>query len=156
MRRLGPLLPLLFAAAPARAVDVAANAGAIEVVGVPGPVQLGLYPYVGISFAIAVPHLTLIPGLAVEWSPEIGHDGGVVSLVVDYGLNDRVGIDANVTFIHDQPGFHFDQSNFYLGIGAGCSVFLGKWTVSLAFDVFHGLNVSSWSLVPGFNVAWTF
>ena len=155
MKRHLAVLGLLACASEARAMDVALNAGATEVLTVPPLAHLAVYPAVGVSLVQPLEHVTLIPGLAVEYAPETGAWGFILSLVADFALNDRLGLDLDVTLLHDQPGAHFEEAALLLGGGVGCSVFLGKWTVSPFVNVFHGLNVPGWSLVPGVNVAFT-
>ena len=153
MRWLATLI--LLAGPPARAAEVALNAGAIEVLALPGPSHAGLYPYIGVSLVVPTEKVTLIPGLAFELAPESGRLGLVASLVADWALSDRLGFDLNAALIHDQPGLDFRASEFFIGAGPGVSAFFGKWTASLYVNVFRGLNVDVWSVVPGVNIART-
>jgi hypothetical protein len=137
------------------AAPIALNAGAIEVVGVPDPTHLGVYPYVGVSTLVPTEHVAIIPSLAIEWSPEFSRWGFVASVAADYSLTPRLGLDVNVTLIHDQGGGAFGDAAFFLGAGPGISVFVGRTTISPYLSAFHGLNVSGWSIVPGVNVAVT-
>jgi hypothetical protein len=143
-------------AAPARAMDIAANVGAIEVLEVPGPKHLGVYPYVGVSLAFNHDKFLLIPSLSVEFSPEFGHWGFVASCLVDFPLTDAFGVDAFLTLIHDQPGLHFRESAFFLELGAGVTFLLGKLLISPNIGVGRGLNVEGWSVIPGVNFAYIF
>jgi hypothetical protein len=142
-------------AAPARAADFAINAGAVEVVGLPERNQIGLYPYLGVSLAFPLRHVTLIPELTVEASPDAGRWGFVLTLVADFAVHQRLGLDVDVTLLHDQPGDDFGAAEFLLGGGVGFSVFLGKWTVSPYLNVFADLSVAGWALVPGINFSFT-
>ena len=156
MKRAVWLLAMAGAALPAQALDVALNAGAIEVVGLkPSPVKhVAVYPSVGVSLVKPLEHLTLIPGLAVEAAPELGAWGLVASLVADFAVSDRLGLDLDVTVLHDQVGGDVRGAAFLAGGGVGCSLFFGKLTVSPFVNLFVGLNVEGLSLVPGVNVAW--
>ncbi len=154
MKRTLPAVLLLALAGEARALDFALNAGAIEVLTVPPARHLAVYPSVGVSAVKAFERVTLIPGLAAEWAPETGAWGLVGSLVADFSVNERLGLDLDVTVLHDQAGAAFGQAAFFAGAGGGGSLFFGKWTASVFVNLFHGLNVEGWSLVPGLNVAY--
>ena len=131
----------------------AANAGALEVVGVPGGTHLGVYPYLGGSLILPGERVTLVTGLAVEWSPESDRWGLVATFTADVALSPRLGLDLNLAVIHDKAGGDLGGAAFFAGAGPGLSIFAGRWTVSPFVSLFHGLNVSGWSLVPGVNVA---
>jgi len=149
-RRLLVLIALAFAPV-AHSADFALNAGAIEVVALPPPQHAGLYLYAGGSLAFVVPHAVLIPSLALEWSPDQLRGGLVLSLAVDFPLGDRLGVDLNLTLIHDQAGTDFAHALFFLGAGPGLTIFFGKQAISPYLSVFYGLNAPGWSLVPGIN-----
>jgi hypothetical protein len=155
MTKLLPVLLVLACAGEARAFDVTVGAGATELLALDPLQHVAVYPAVGVSLVQPFEHVTLIPSLSVEYAPETGYWGLVLALVADFPVSDRVGLDVNVTLLHDQPGAKFSEAGYYIGAGVGCSVFLGKWTVSPLVDVFRGLNVPGWSLVPGVNVAYT-
>jgi hypothetical protein len=155
MRAAAVVLAMLAWSAPARAFDVAVNAGAVEVVGLPGRNQVGLYPYFGVSLAFVLPKVTLIPELTVEASPDAARWGFVLTLVADFAVHKRIGIDVDVTLLHDQPGADFGAAEFLLGAGGGFSIFLGHWTVSPYLNVFRDLSIAGWALVPGLNLAFT-
>lgn len=142
-------------ARPARAADLGLNVGAIEVLALPGPVHAGVYPALGVSLAFATEHVVWIPSLSLEWSPEFGRGGLVASVVADFPLSSQLGLDVSLTLIHDQPGFEVRRSDLFLGLGGGCSVFLGKWTLSPFVGLFYGLTTPGWSVVPGLNLART-
>lgn len=147
-------LAALFVTAPAAAQDLILNAGTAEVVGVPNGDHFGVYPYVGPSLAIPTEHVVLIPGVAVEYSPEFDRWGLVGTLVADFSIHDRVGIDLTAAIVHDQSGAVFDEAVFFGGGGGGVSVFLGKWTISPYALVLRGVNVPGTSITPGINVGY--
>jgi hypothetical protein len=148
-------IAMLSLGAPAHAADFAINAGAVEVVGLPERNHIGLYPYLGVSLAFVLPKVVLIPELTVEASPDSARWGFVLTLVADFAVHKRIGIDVDVTLLHDQPGAEFGAAEFLLGGGGGFSVFLGRWTVSPYLNVFRDLSVAGWALVPGINFAFT-
>ena len=146
---------VLAAATPARAYDFAVNTGFVEVVGLPGRQHIGFYPYLGVSLAFPLPKVTLIPELTVEASPDSARWGFVATLVADFQVQRRLGLDLDVTLLHDQPGGDFGAAEFLLGAGAGFSVFVGTRTISPYVNVFRDLSVAGWALVPGLNLATT-
>jgi len=148
-------LALVGAAATARAADFAVDTGFVEVVLIPERQHLGFYPYVGVSLAFALPRLTLIPELTVEASPDAGRWGFVATLVADFAVHRRVGLDVDVTLLHDQPGGDFGAAEFLVGFGGGFSIFVGTWTFSPFVNVFRDLSVAGWAVVPGLNLATT-
>jgi hypothetical protein len=149
----GTLCLALLLAASVEATDFAVNAGAIEVLALPGPRHVALYPYVGVSWAFVHDRFAVIPELALEYSPELARVGLVGSVTVDFPIGHGWGLDFDVALIHDEPGFHIDQSVFYLGGGGGASFTTGPWTLSPFLNVFRGLQTHDWSLVPGINLA---
>jgi hypothetical protein len=149
------VLALLVTAPRALAVDVSLNFGALEVVLLP-PAHGGFYPYVGAALAFPVAkNVTVLTSLSLEASFELARGGLVFVGTLDWLVAEHVGLDLNVGFIHDQPGFNFAASEFFLGAGPGVSFLLGRWTLSPFLSVFGGLRSPGWSLVPGVNVAWT-
>jgi hypothetical protein len=149
------LLGMLAASTPAHAYDFAVNAGAVEVVGIPERRHLGFYPYLGLSLAFPLPKVTLIPELSVEASADSARWGFVASLVADFAVHRRLGLDVDVTVLHDQSGADFRAAEFFLGAGVGFSLFVGTWTISPYVNVFRDLSVAGWALVPGINLAAT-
>jgi len=147
---------LLLVAVPVSAQEVAANVGAIEVVTVPETAHVGVYPYAGISLALPVGQFTFVPGVSVEWSPELKRWGFVGTLTIDRKVSARVGIDLNLGFIHDQTGLNWGEAVYFAGAGPGCTVFLGDWSMSLSAVFFRELDTLAWALVPGFNMGYTF
>src|SRR3954469_9290408 len=99
--RLGPALVVALALAgasgTARAYDFAVNTGFVEVVIIPERQHLGFYPYLGVSLAFVLPKVTLIPELTIEGSPDAGRWGFVATLVADFAVHRRIGIDVDVT-----------------------------------------------------------
>ncbi|HEX6835712.1 MAG TPA: hypothetical protein VF334_04025 [Polyangia bacterium] len=143
------------AAAPAHAYDVAVNTGFVEVIGLPERQHIGFYPYLGVSLAFPLRRVTLVPELTVEASPDSARWGFVATLVADFQVQRRLGLDLDVTLLHDQPGGDFGAAEFLLGAGVGFSVFVGTWTISPYVNVFRDLSVAGWALVPGLNLAKT-
>lgn len=141
-------------AAPALATDFAVNVGVIEVAALPGPAHAGAYPYLAGSAVLPAGQLLLIPGLGVEWSPELGRWGLVGTLVVDRPVNDWLGVDLIAALLHDQAGASVRSSDFYAGVGVGGTVVAGPVAISPSFSLYRGLDVGGWSLVPGLNFAY--
>jgi hypothetical protein len=139
----------------AGAVDVALDVGAIEVIGTSHGNHYGVYPYVGVSLVAPAGPITLLPTVSVEWSPEFDRWGFVGALIGDYALTDRLGVDGMLVLLHDQAGTDWDEAAFYLGVGAGVSVFVGKLTISPSLGLYRALDVDAWTFVPGLNAAWT-
>lgn len=150
--RAGVLVAML-CASPALAADFALNAGALEVVALPPPQHAGLYLSAGPSLAFVVPHAVLIGSLSIEWSPDQLRGGLVLNFTADFPLGDRVGLDLNVTFIHDQAGTDFAHASFFIGAGPGATFFFGKQAISPFVSVFYGAG--GFSLVPGINFSST-
>lgn len=150
----GAVLGLCCLAGPAHAeVDLAANAGALEVFEPTTPQHVGAYSYLALSLAIPTDRATLVPSLGAEWSPELGAWGFVASLTADFPAGTRLGIDVTASLAHDQLGSQWADATYAAGIGGGVSVFLGPWTVSPSINVFTGLNVSGWTIVPTINLS---
>jgi hypothetical protein len=162
MMRLRPsalaFLVFVLAASPAavRAADPAVNAGAIEVIGFPGPEHLGVYPYLAFSLTFPLGTVNLIPALGVEASPDVRRWGFAGTFTADFPVSDRLGVDAIAGVIHDQDGLAFRDAIFLAGLGGGVSITAGHLVVSPSIMAFKGINVSGWSLVPGLNLSWGF
>jgi len=150
------ILAVLLAAPSAQAVDVAVNAGALEVVAFPGPVHGGFYPNLGVSLAFPTQHVTFIAALSFEWSFEMARGGFVLVGTADFPVAEHVGLDANVALIHDQPGLRFNEAVFFVGAGPGVSFFVWKFAFSPYVNFFVGGSPLGFSIVPGVNVAYTF
>jgi hypothetical protein len=153
----GALLAMVLTVAPAaHAVEFGISVGALEVILLP-LAHGGFYPYIGGSIGVPlVDKLTFIASLSIEYSFDQGRGGFVAVTTLDYALGERVGLDLNVAFIHDQPGLQFSQAQFFLGAGPGVSIFLGKFTLSPFLNFFGGLTVPGASIVPGLNLSRTF
>ena len=149
------LLLLVLTSARAHAYDFAVNAGAVEVVGIPERHHIGFYSYLGLSLVFPLPRVTLIPELSVEASADAARWGFVASLVADFAVHRRLGLDVDVTILHDQSGADFGAAEILVGAGVGFSLFVGTWTFSPYVNVFRDLSVAGWALVPGINLATT-
>jgi hypothetical protein len=145
------ILSLTLYSGHALAGDLVVNAGMLEVASI-APEHVGAYPYVALSLVVPTEHVTWIPSLGLEWAPELGAWGVVGSLTADFPVSTGLGIDAIVSIVHDQVGGAFRESTFYAGLGAGVSVFLGRWTISPSVSLFRGLNADAWTVGPALNV----
>ena len=157
-RAVAALLALALAVAlprPARAVDWAVSIGAIEAIAVPEGKHLAAYPYLGLSLAIPLPRVTLIPALSIEAAPEVAQWGLVGSFTFDFPISKYLGIDLAVTVIHNQSGLDWSTAELLVGPGAGISLFAGPWTISPFLNFFRDLTFPGWVLVPGINAAYT-
>ena len=149
------LAALLAVAGPAHAYDFAVDTGAVEAVGLPERRHIGFYPYLGLSLVFPLGRLTLIPELAVEASADAARWGFVLTLVADLAVQRHLGLDVDLTILHDQSGADFGAAELLLGAGVGFSVFVGTWTLSPYVNVFRDVSVAGWALVPGINLATT-
>jgi hypothetical protein len=145
---------LLLAAAPARAVEVGLTGSATEVVVVPGPSHGGFYPALGVTLAFPTPAVTFLASLSLEWCFECARGGFLLVGTADFPVAEHLGLDVNLTLLHDQPGLRFDQSVFFVGLGPGLSVLLGPVTLSAFVSAMLGGSPLGWSVVPG--VAFTY
>jgi hypothetical protein len=143
------------AASSAAAADLAANAGVFELVALDGPEHVGVYTYVAGSLVVPTDAVTIVPGLGIEWSPDLGAWGFFSSLVADFPVGESLGVDAILLVIHDQLGDDFAGAAFYAGLGGGVSWILGRWAVSPSLVVYHGLDVDGWTGSLGVNVSLT-
>jgi hypothetical protein len=134
----------------------AINVGFIEVVALPTPAHVGLYPYVAGSMIWLFDWFTVVPSLGVEWSPQLRRWGLVGGVGMNFALTERFSVDVNVKMIHDQTGNDWNNADFLLGGGAGVSFYLRDVAVSPYLNLFRGLTRSSWSLVPGLNLGISF
>lgn len=151
------LLAVALTVAPAaHAVEFGISVGALEVILLP-LAHGGFYPYIGGSIGVPlVDKLTFIASLSIEYSFDQGRGGFVAVTTLDYALGERVGLDLNVAFIHDQPGLQFSQAQFFLGAGPGFTIYLGKFALSPFLNFFAGLTVQGASIVPGINLSRAF
>jgi hypothetical protein len=131
------------------------NAGVVDLVA-PTADHLGAYPYVALSMIVPKDHVTLIPTIGIEWSPELSAWGFNGALVVDVPVAKTVGLDVIASLVHDQVGGEWNKAAFYAGIGGGCSIFRDTWTFSPSVSLLRGLNVGGWSLAPALNVSYAF
>jgi hypothetical protein len=139
----------------AAASDVSLNAGVVDLVSTDAK-HVGAYPYLGASLIVPTEHVTLVPTLGIEWSPELGGWGLTAALVVDIPVAKRLGLDIIASLVHDQPGDEWSSAAFYAGLGLGVSVFREQWTVSPSVSVLRGLDVEGWTLAPAVNVSYAF
>ncbi len=80
----------------------------------------GFYPYLGVSLAVPMGHdITFIGSVSYEWSFDQRRGGFVVVATLDFLVNEHLGIDLNLAFIHDQPGLRFAEADFFLGAAQG-------------------------------------
>lgn len=135
--------------------SILVNVGTVELLTMPHLEHIGTYVYVGISWPIPISKVTtLLPGLSVEFSPELGNWGVVAAVAVDVMVSRSVGLDAQLLVVHDQPALRFNQVMFFIGPGVGVSLYLGSIVVSPSVNTFYGLSDGSWSLAPSINVSW--
>jgi hypothetical protein len=139
----------------AYASDLSINAGVLDVVS-PEPAHVGVYPYVGLSVVLPHDRVTVIPTVAIEWSPDLGTWGFSGAMVVDVPVARRIGLDVITSFVHDQIGDAWSEAAFYAGLGGGVSLFRDKWTLSPSVSVLRGLNVDAWTLAVALNTSYSF
>lgn len=158
MKKVAIVLLLLFAH-PVNAADPVFNAGALEVMTLPDLEHVGAYGYVGGSVIIPMnDDLVLIPGLSVEFSPNVAdeaHWGLVGTLVGSYALNDAATVDGIFTLLHDQVGGDFGGAAVFAGLGVGYTQLLGKISVSPSVSVYYDLVTGSGaSFAPLLNIGY--
>jgi hypothetical protein len=120
--------------------------GVIEVRDAPDPGTHGATYVNGGGFAvIPAGPVSLIPGLSLEYSTDIGSWGAVASGVCDVPLGKLpFGADVVALLLHDQLGSDFANAALYFGAGAGGTWFVDeKTTFSLAWNYYHGLTDSA-------------
>lgn len=119
-----------------------ATVGVIEVRNAPDPSHAATYVNGGGFAVMLVGPVSLIPGLALEYSTDIGSWGAVASGVCDIPLGKApFGFDIVALLLHDQLGSDFANAAFYLGVGGGGTWFIDeKTTFSLAWNYYRGLN----------------
>lgn len=139
----------------AYAQDIAANIGVLQVRNLPGGENLGMYPYVGPSVMIKTKHVTLVPGLSLEWAPETDRWGFVGTFVTDFPIASHVGLDLLVAAGTDWSGME-REGLYFGGAGGGCSIFIEQWTVSPFGILFQNLNIPGHTFVPGLNISYSF
>ncbi|GEM_PF-4238123 len=116
--------------------------GIIEVRNAPSPSHAATYVNGGGFAVVPVGPVSLIPGLAIEYSTDIGSWGVVASGVCDISLGKLpFGLDVVALLLHDQLGSDFANAALYLGVGGGGTWFVDeKLTLSLAWNYYRGLN----------------
>ena len=146
---------------PASAERYGLTAGTIEVLSAPSPSHAAVYANGG-GFALFAPNdrLAIIPGLALEYSPDVAAWGAVGSCVVDLPISGTpFGGDLIALLLHDQLGSDFANASLYLGGGAGGSWFINDhWTLSLAWNYYRGVRkpVALQSMGPTAFVSYAF
>lgn len=145
--RIARSLALAFAtigiAAPAHAeTTYGLTGGVIEVRGAPSPSHAATYVNGGGFAIMPVGPVSLIPGLALEYSTDIGSWGAVASGVCNIPLGKTpFGLDVVALLLHDQLGSDFTHAALYAGVGGGGTWFVDeKLTLSLAWNYYRGLN----------------
>ena len=154
MKTLWLVLSLLLGSTAFAAPALAPNVGLVDVQALPGPVQLGLYGYVGASATIPAGDVTLVPELLVEWAPSAERWGFVGVLTADYALSQDVGVDGILALAHDQGGTDWGNAVFSAGPGIGFSFFVGDWIASPFAIFYRTLYGPGWSWTPGINVGY--
>ncbi|MDP3775297.1 MAG: hypothetical protein Q8Q85_13625 [Gemmatimonadales bacterium] len=144
VRSLAPLAiaATMFIARSASAERYGLTAGTIEVL-TTGADHAAVYANGG-GFALFAPsdRLAIIPGLALEYSPDVEAWGAVASCVFDVPISGTpLGADVVTLLLHDQLGGDFANASFYLGGGLGGSWFINDhWTLSLAWNYYRGVR----------------
>ncbi|MBI4434862.1 hypothetical protein HY635_03570 [Candidatus Uhrbacteria bacterium] len=119
------------------------TAGTIEVLNAPSPSHAAVYANGG-GFALFAPsdRLAIIPGLALEYSPDVEAWGVVASCVFDVPIpGTPLGADLVALLLHDQLGGDFANASLYVGGGLGGSWFIDDhWTFSLAWNYYRGVR----------------
>ena len=151
--------PVCLAARDAHAVDLWMNAGASEVVLVPGATHYAVYGYVAITVPIDIGWhgIYVIPGLGFELAPEVERGGFTGYLTAEKSLSRSVAADLIVTFVHDQSGLSSDDAVFSVGLGVGVSIAIGRAALSPSLSMYRTItDAADWSLAPTLNVAYPF
>lgn len=137
------------------------TAGIVEVLNAPSPSHAAAYANGG-GFALFAPNeqVAIIPGLALEYSPDVGSWGAVGSCVFDFPISGTpVGVDVVTLLLHDQLGGDFANASLYAGAGAGGSWFINDhWTFSIAWNHYLGVRkpVALHSMGPTTFLAYAF
>jgi len=66
-----------------------------------------------------------------------------------------LGLDVDVTILHDRSGADVGAAELFVGAGVGFSVFVETWTISPYVNLFRDVSVAGWALVPGINLSTT-
>jgi hypothetical protein len=147
---------VLSATPPGPRVYSSANFGVNEVISLPSPHHVGVYPYAAASLLFVLDWFMVAPSFGVEWSPELRRWGLVGGLMADFSVNDWIGVDVQVRLIHDQAGNDWTHADYLLGGGAGVSFYFGTAIISPSFNLFRALTAPSWNLVPTVNFTLAF
>ncbi|MBI4433171.1 hypothetical protein HY632_00205 [Candidatus Uhrbacteria bacterium] len=153
------LLMAAFIPTRAAAQDLGLNIWAMEFAGVaPSVSHIGAYPGLGVSLTFPLDGVSLSPGVGIELAPDTGYWGFMATLAADFPMNDAIGIDAVVAFMHDQLGSAFGDATYYVGAGGGISWFItNQWTLSPNTLVYLALNNGPiWAIAPGANLWYGF
>ena len=147
---------LCLTAAPVSAEDLAVTAGASEAVAVPHAAHLGVYPYAAVSVVLESKHLSVTPGVGLEYSPDTGHWGFLGSVSVDVPLTATVGGDIIVAVAQDQAGMQWRDAELLVGGGLGVSISTKQFVTSPSICVYTTVGSLAWSLVPGLSFSRVF
>lgn len=151
------VLTCVLSAAPSGPrVHSSVNFGANEVISLPSPHHVGLYPYAAASLLFVLDWFMVAPSFGVEWSPELRRWGLVSGLMADFNVNDQLGIDLHVRFIHDQSGSDWGNADYLLGGGAGVSFYAGNAIISPSLTLFRALTAPTWNLAATVNLGLAF
>jgi len=147
---------LCLTAAPVWAGDLAVTAGVDEAVALPRTTHLGIYPYAVVSLVFPYDHVSVSPGLGVEYSPDTGHWGFVGTVAVDVPITATLGGDVMMTVAHDQAGGQWRDAELLVGVGLGVSIATKQFVTSPTIFIYRTVGSISWSLVPGICVSHVF
>lgn len=116
--------------------------GVIEVRNAPDPTHAATYINGGGFAIVMVGPVSLIPGLALEYSTDIGSWGAVASGVCDIPIGRTpFGFDVVALLLHDQLGSDFANAALYAGVGLGGTWFVDEQTTfSFAWNYYRGVN----------------
>jgi hypothetical protein len=143
-------------AGPAWAGDLELTGGASEAVALPHTAHLGVYPYAAVSIVFPYTHLSVTPGLGLEYSPDTGHWGFMGSLTVEVPITPRLGGDVIVAVAHDQAGSQWRDAQLLVGGGLGVSIATKQFVTSPSICIYTTVGSIAWSLVPGISVSRVF
>jgi len=148
---------------PVQAERYGVAVGGIEALNAPPATTSHAAAYVnGGGFVLFAPtdRLSVAPGLALEYSPDVGSWGVVGSFVADFPISGTsFGVDVVALVLHDQLGGDIAHASLYLGAGVGGSWFVNDhWTLSLAWNHYLGVvnPATTHSMGPTAFVAYAF
>ena len=141
------------------AADPVLNVGALEVLTFPDSEHIGAYGYVGGSLIVPMSDdFLLVPGLSVEFSPDVAGDahwGFVGTLIGSYVLGEVSTLDGIGTILHDQVGGDFGGAAVFAGLGLGYTNLFGSVSISPSLNVYQDLVTGSgMSFAPLLNVGY--